>query len=142
MSCRHTGVVASPSPARWMLPLRKTASGWRDDGGRQVGGGGEVLGRKYERHGAQHIYSVVGKFAGLHFWVEYISSRHLLGGVEIHYRQPPSYMLDDPPSNEHCWLLGGPCWHDGSSLRASEEFIPVWLSLGSEDVEQGETMFA
>jgi hypothetical protein len=47
------------------------------------------------------------------------------GGIETHYRQPPAYMKDDDPSHDHCWILGGKCWHDGSSLYASEVLIPI-----------------
>ena len=49
------------------------------------------------------------------------------GGLEIHYRQPPNYMRVDAPSTDDCWLLKCPCWHDGSSLQASELWIPRWL---------------
>jgi hypothetical protein len=48
------------------------------------------------------------------------------GGIEIHYRVPPDYMRDQAPMAK-CWLLGGPCWHDGSSLQATEHWIPMWL---------------
>lgn len=53
-------------------------------------------------------------------------------GIEIHRRQPASY--DDPGKDaDHydCTVLGGKCWHDGTSLRASE-FFYTW---GGSDEE-------
>ena len=49
------------------------------------------------------------------------------GGIEIHYRQPTGHMRLKPPSHDHCGVLNAPCWHDGSSLRATEYWIPLWL---------------
>lgn len=42
------------------------------------------------------------------------------GGVEFH--KPPEG--DELPDHQNCWLLEGPCVHDGSSLYAFETFIP------------------
>lgn len=56
------------------------------------------------------------------------------GGIETHYRTPPDYMRDDQPSHEHCWILGGKCWHDGSSLAATERWIPLLESCGEEAI--------
>ena len=51
-----------------------------------------------------------------------------LGGIECH--TPPG---DRKPDHEHCWLLNGPCCHDGSSLQFSEQIAP-WLPYpGSEN---------
>lgn len=57
------------------------------------------------------------------------------GGVEFHYRQPTSYMAADYGStHEHCWILQGPCWHDGTSLWASEHWIPLLEREGEDGV--------
>ena len=48
------------------------------------------------------------------------------GGLEIHYRIPPHYMFQKPPSHDNCWLLKSPCWHDGTSLAVEELWIPLW----------------
>ena len=85
---------------------------------------------KYEYTNAKrHVWSVVGRHLAIHLHIseplpgmDYEPS----GGIEIHYRQPPHYMEDDPPSHENCMFLGGPCWHDGSSHAASEVWIPRW----------------
>ena len=79
-----------------------------------------------------HVWSCVGSRGAIHVHITDYGEKHAAeygnrysGGIEIHYRQPPSYM-DTPPSQNKCWLLGGPCWHDGSSLQASEYWIPSW----------------
>lgn len=41
-------------------------------------------------------------------------------GLEIHHRNAPEHALDSEPDFDDCWLIGGNCWHDGSSLMASE----------------------
>jgi len=70
--------------------------------------------------GGIHIWACLAKLAG---WPD-----EWLGGVEAHYAAvPDSYGgWFDPakPSHEDCWLLKGPCWHDGSSLYFSEQIAP------------------
>lgn len=53
-------------------------------------------------------------------------------GVETHWASPPDYMKDDKPSHEHCDILGAPCWHDGTSLWASEHWMPGVRQFGSD----------
>jgi|SRR5581483_1880112 len=57
-----------------------------------------------------------------------------IGGIEEHHRTPPDYMQADKPSHDHCWILNGKCWHDGSSLYASEVLIPRCLGQSDADV--------
>jgi hypothetical protein len=59
---------------------------------------------------------------------------HRSGGIEMHYRTPPDYMSDQAPSHEHCRLLDAPCWHDGSSLYASEVLIPYALTHTEDEL--------
>ena len=102
---------------------------------------------KYEytnRFNVVHQWSVVGARMGIHVHIgdmgeEYAKKyggKRYSGGIEIHYRQPPDWLRDDLP-HKSCWLLGGPCWHDGSSLQASEIWIPFWL----QDPHDHERMF-
>lgn len=77
---------------------------------------------------SRHIFSAVDERGGMHFWVQRSFMdcvREHFGGVECHYRSPPEYMSREFGGDE-CWLLNAPCWHDGSSLLASEKWIPVW----------------
>lgn len=47
------------------------------------------------------------------------------GGIEIH--RAVSNADDGPPSHGRCRALSDrACWHDGSSLYASESWIPMW----------------
>jgi hypothetical protein len=86
----------------------------------------------------QHVYTVLGRHGAMHFhvtdmgeakedlWIRYS------GGLEVHYRTPPDYMADAAPSQDKCWLLKCPCWHDGTSLYASERVIPFWLAAPND----------
>jgi len=77
-----------------------------------------------------HIWTLIGKRGGVHFWTRSYSDsegfEQWSGGVEIHTKEP-YYQGEDAPHHTNCWLLQGPCWHDGSSLLASETYIPAWL---------------
>ena len=42
-----------------------------------------------------------------------------IGGIECH-----AATGEGEPSHDPCWVLGGRCWHDGSSLQFSEEIAP------------------
>lgn len=90
------------------------------------------------RFGAwQHSYLVVGRWGAVHLHIddhgeekrESMGQRYF-GGLEVHYRQPPDYMADQPPSHERCWAFdhGSPCWHDGTSLYVEEVLLPLWES--------------
>jgi hypothetical protein len=50
-------------------------------------------------------------------------------GVEMHKRVPA-----DQANRDTCLILGEPCYHDGSSLIASEKFMPAFLSGGTDAV--------
>lgn len=85
----------------------------------------------------RHIWSVYGARMGVHLHIsdlgeeraaKYADGRRYSGGIELHYRTPPDYMRDQAPASKACWLIGGPCWHDGSSLQADERWIPLWQS--------------
>lgn len=85
---------------------------------------------------AERTWIVIGRHGAIHFHVidlgEKYSKEHRAerysGGLEIHYRQPPEYMANDAPSHDRCFVLEGPCWHDGTSLYAQERIIPFWQS--------------
>jgi hypothetical protein len=85
-----------------------------------------------------HVYTVIGARGAMHFHVTDMGEAkadewlRYSGGLECHYRAPPSYMADQAPSQDACWLLKCPCWHDGTSLYASERVIPFWLSAPND----------
>lgn len=53
-------------------------------------------------------------------------------GLEKHSRTPFEYSDKSKPDHADCWLIGGPCWHDGTSLWASEYWMPNFQRLGTE----------
>ena len=75
-------------------------------------------------------WSAVGPAGGIHIWAQTHSQdaqrtygEYFYGGVEVHFRKSP--YGEEKPHNDHCWLLKGPCWHDGSSLYFSERIEPL-----------------
>lgn len=77
----------------------------------------------------RHMWTLVGPKGAVHAWAEPASGtiRELLGeayygGIEIH--SPKRIYGDGEPNHKDCWLLKGPCWHDGSSLQFSECIEP------------------
>jgi hypothetical protein len=79
----------------------------------------------------RHVWWIKGAHGGVHIWAK---ASHLegwpsewIGGVEVHLAQCPDdggWFKPDQPSQEDCWLLDGPCWHDGTSLYFSERIAP------------------
>lgn len=57
-----------------------------------------------------------------------------IGGVEYHYRTPPDYMRSEAAHHPCCWALDGPCWSDGSSLQATEHWIPMLERAGEDAI--------
>lgn len=83
-------------------------------------------------------YELVGRHGGVHLHVSgphnYDGEDHYSAGLEVHYRSPPEYMQNDPPSHDECWLLKCPCWHDGTSLYAQEGYLQIVLMAAHEHV--------
>lgn len=81
------------------------------------------------------IWSVVGPCGGIHIWGQFIEESSFgekcYGGIEIHSNNP-LYGDEDEPSQKDCWLIKGPCWHDGSSLYFSENIQPLIESYENE----------
>ena len=92
-------------------------------------------------------FAVAGPLGGVHYrgsWsrASDIPPRIETGCVEIHYRTKPhkyAYARSD------CWLIGGTCYYDGSSMYVEEvytplfhrcndsrDFEPLWRKLESE----------
>lgn len=69
-----------------------------------------------------HMWEVESEFGGGHLHIRYKGVGEFYGGIEIHYRSPPDYMKGSAPHHHDCFVTGGLCWHDGSSLGAD---IPI-----------------
>ncbi len=77
-----------------------------------------------------HAWFLRGEQGAVHIWATVAPDRsyyghYHYGGIEMHFKSPPKYMEDHKPSHEHCWVLNGPCWHDGSSLQFEENVAPL-----------------
>jgi hypothetical protein len=87
---------------------------------------------------ATHMWTLSNADGAVHIhgWMHESPSygREWLGGIEIH--SPKQLYGSEPadPTQKHCWLLDGPCWHDGSSLYFSEHLAPLLERYASDDV--------
>ena len=71
----------------------------------------------------EHLWALTGKHGAVHISArlhEWDGRPEWSGGIECHFAAAPDYREGEEPNHEHCWLLGKPCWHDGSSLYFSE----------------------
>jgi hypothetical protein len=79
----------------------------------------------------RHMWQLVGPKGGIHFtaniWDRAGSDPAC--GLEVHYYEAPDYRRDEAPSQVNCWLIGGRCWHDGTSLYASETLWPMIVPM-------------
>ena len=85
----------------------------------------------------RHNWEVVGPNGAIHFHASLTEGYSPNCGLEIHYCYPPEYMKDRAPSHVDCKLTGGRCWHDGTSLYASETLWPIfsaYLKYGEHDL--------
>lgn len=78
----------------------------------------------------RHLWACIGPRGCVHLYVVDMGEKsdydRYSGGFEIHHRQPPEYMKNEAPSHDECFFLKQPCWHDGSTLYATETLIPYW----------------
>ena len=98
----------------------------------------DKLKRIYSFNNAKLNWAVIGERGGIQVWC--LSHSIDCGGVEVHSR---SALHDwSNPSHSDCWLTGGACYHDGSSLYYTERvrsrvgwcwdersFDPLWRFL-------------
>lgn len=80
-----------------------------------------------------HQWSFIGPLGGISFSASIMpeDSPHFMGpscGLEFHHSSRAAHVTGairtDAPSHSPCWLLGEPCWHDGTSLYATEHVWP------------------
>ena len=96
-----------------------------------------MLSEKYERHmrdngTERHVWSVKNERGGLHVWAHQHDDDYRMkwgqrywGGIEMHSPRPLHEGQEGKPHHDKCWLLGVPCWHDGSSLQFDEQIEPI-----------------
>lgn len=82
-----------------------------------------------------HRWELRGPEGGVHFHatISKTSEHPPACGLEIHRCAPAPYQQGQAPHHIDCPVTGGRCWHDGTSLYASETLWPMfegWLHLG------------
>lgn len=95
---------------------------------------------KREFKHAYHTWIVIARHLAMHLHVTDLGEENdprYCGGIEQHWREPPNYMKDEAPSHDRCGVLEAPCWHEGSSMAATDHWIPHWLV----DVNDHDRMF-
>lgn len=87
----------------------------------------------------QHNWWIKGPKGGVHIWARIAKlsgyPNEWIGGVECHWANCPDnsgWFNPEEPSQADCWLLKGPCWHDGSSLYFRERIAPRFPYPDSE----------
>ena len=72
----------------------------------------------------KHEWSFIGPYGGIHFHVSIMDDQEKYPdpscGLEFH-----SFKGDGAPDHLDCWLTKGHCWHDGTSLYASDTVWPM-----------------
>lgn len=79
------------------------------------------------------MWSVLGPDCGIHLSLKMTPFDKWVGGIEFHR----GFMVpgDRAPDHINCWLIGRPCWHDGSSLQVEERWIPLWeANIGDHEM--------
>jgi hypothetical protein len=76
---------------------------------------------------ASHQWELVGPEGGIHFHVSIDPDRKYdpTAGLEFHHAARANYDPNRAPDHIKCPLIGEPCWHDGTSLYASETLWPM-----------------
>ena len=82
-----------------------------------------------------HQWELRGPEGGIHFHaaIHKTSEYPPSCGLEIHRCTPAHYQQGGAPHHINCPITGGRCWHDGTSLYATETLWPMfegWLRLG------------
>lgn len=74
----------------------------------------------------RHEYVVLCKNGAISFhWADSEGRFEKTAGLEIHRYVPAEYQKDHAPHHSPCHILGAPCWHDGTSLYATEKLLPL-----------------
>jgi hypothetical protein len=75
----------------------------------------------------RHHWEFVGPHGGIHFHVSVSKEYGDSCGLEFHHSEPVGYFKNTAFHHKDCAVIGGNCWHDGTSLYASETLWP-WIS--------------
>lgn len=94
----------------------------------------------------RHDWVLVGPEGAVNIWavencdeLRSLLGRDFYGGVEIHHRVTPRYRRGEDPDHTDCELLGGVCWHNGSSLYFQRSIAP-FLSRNGPGSEMSKSL--
>ncbi len=78
----------------------------------------------------RHSWEVVAALGGLHFHISISDDAKYepTAGLEYHHSslyQAREKLFNAPPDHVDCKITGGACWHDGTSLYATESLWPA-----------------
>src|SRR3546814_11841898 len=76
----------------------------------------------------RHCWQFVGPTGGIHFTANVSAVFGTSCDLKIHYAagHVPVYLVNDAPGDINCWLIGGRCWHDGTSLLPTDTHVPLY----------------
>lgn len=78
----------------------------------------------------KHNWELVGPYGGVSFHASFSDdAQEASAGLEFHHTEACGYRPETAPDHINCYLTGGACWHDGTSLYASETLWPKILPL-------------
>lgn len=81
------------------------------------------------RFAPAHHWELVGPIGGIHFHFHVLKGFPVTAGLEFHHTGRSQRQIDRAPDHISCSLTGEPCWHEGTSLYATEDILPVVLPL-------------
>ena len=97
----------------------------------------KYLGHRYEYTNGfgypRHHWELRSAHGAIHFHISIVNTHPPSAGLEFHSIYPRG---DDAPDHVNCPLTGGRCWHDGTSLYATDTLWPiikVYLSKGDHE---------
>lgn len=75
----------------------------------------------------RHNWSLVGPKGAVNFHVSIMDDEKYppTAGLEFHHLDDHPYAQGKAPHHLDCPLTGGRCWHDGTSLYATEHLWPL-----------------
>jgi len=86
-------------------------------------------------------WEVVGALGGAHLHIHpYTDIQGVVSysaGLEAHFIRPPASRAGEAPNYLDCAVVKGWCWHDGTSMYASDHFVPLFVAkVDDEEIFQ------
>lgn len=72
-----------------------------------------------------HEWELIGPIGAVSFRASLTPGYDPSCGLEFHHTEAAHYRCEEAPDHVNCPLTGGRCWHDGTSLYATETVWPL-----------------